>query len=55
MSLEAPEASDEVTDVNGIQMAIVPEAKDLADSLTLDFETQGDQSGLVKIGAPTGC
>lgn len=55
MSLDAPESTDEVTDVNGIRMAIAPDAKDAADNLTLDFEEQGEQSGLVMIGAPTGC
>ncbi|TAA67476.1 adhesin [Planococcus salinarum] len=55
MSLDAPEAADEVTDVNGIRMAIAPDAKDAADSLTLDFEGQGEQAGLVMIGAPSSC
>lgn len=55
LSLDAPEASDEVTNVNGIRMAVAPEAKDLADSLTLDFEKQGEQSGLVMVGVPAGC
>lgn len=55
MSLDAPESADEVTDVNGIRMAIAPDAKAAAESLTLDFEEQGEQSGLVMIGAPTGC
>lgn len=55
LSLDAPEAADEMTDVNGIRMAIAPEARDAAESLTLDFEEQGEQSGLVMIGAPAGC
>lgn len=55
MSLDAPEATDEVLDINGIRMAVAPEAKDLADSLTLDFEKQGEQSGLVMVGVPAGC
>ncbi|MCJ1907553.1 hypothetical protein [Planococcus ruber] len=55
MSLDAPEATDEVLDVNGIRMAVAPEAKEIADNLTLDFEEQGEQAGLVMIGAPTGC
>lgn len=55
LSLDAPEAADEVADINGIRTAIAPDAKDAADSLTLDFETQGEQSGLVMVGAPAGC
>lgn len=55
LSLDAPEATDDVLDINGIRMAIAPEAKDAADSLTLDFENQGEQSGLVMVGAPAGC
>ncbi|WP_342527351.1 iron-sulfur cluster biosynthesis family protein [Chryseomicrobium sp. FSL W7-1435] len=55
MSLDAPEAMDEVLDINGIRMAVAPEAKDLAEGLTLDFEKQGEQSGLVMVGVPAGC
>ena len=55
LSLDAPEAADEVADINGIRTAIAPDAKDAADSLTLDFETQGEQAGLVMVGAPAGC
>ncbi|HSI66155.1 MAG TPA: iron-sulfur cluster biosynthesis family protein [Planococcus sp. (in: firmicutes)] len=55
MSLDAPESADEMSDVNGIQVAIAPDAKEAVDSLTLDFEEQGEQSGLVMIGAPSGC
>ncbi|KAA0956153.1 adhesin [Planococcus kocurii] len=55
LSLDAPEATDEVLDINGIRMAIAVEAKDASDSLTLDFEKQGEQSGLVMVGAPAGC
>ena len=55
LSLDAPEATDEITDINGIRMAIAPDAKDAAESLTLDFETEGEQSGLVMIGAPSSC
>lgn len=55
MSLDAPESEDEVTDINGIRMAIAPDAKQAADNITLDFEEEGEQSGLVMIGAPVGC
>ncbi|MFD1031590.1 iron-sulfur cluster biosynthesis family protein [Metaplanococcus flavidus] len=55
MSLDAPESTDELADVNGIRMAIAPEAKQAVESLTLDFEKEGEQAGLVMIGAPTGC
>lgn len=55
MSLDAPEATDEVLDINGIRMAVALEAKEIAANLTLDFEEQGEQSGLVMVGAPTGC
>lgn len=55
MSLDAPESADEVTDINGIRMAIAPDAKQAANNITLDFEEEGKQSGLVMIGAPVGC
>ncbi|MBT2581605.1 adhesin [Planococcus sp. ISL-109] len=55
LSLDAPEQTDELVDVNGIRIAIAPDAKQLADTLTLDFDTQGEQGGLVMVGAPTGC
>lgn len=55
LSLDAPEATDEVADINGIRTAIAPDAKDAAGSLTLDFDTQGEQSGLVMVGASNCC
>ena len=55
LSLDAPEATDEVMDINGIRMAIAADAKEATNNLTLDFDTQGEQSGLVMIGAPAGC
>ncbi|TWT27297.1 adhesin [Planomicrobium sp. CPCC 101110] len=55
LSLDAPEAADEVTDVNGIRLAISSDAKEAASSLTLDFDAQGEQPGLVMVGAPNCC
>ncbi|MFC4712772.1 iron-sulfur cluster biosynthesis family protein [Planococcus dechangensis] len=55
LSLDAPEQADELVDVNGIRMAIAPDAKPMAENLTLDFDTQGEEGGLVMVGAPASC
>ena len=55
LSLDAPEQTDELIDVNGIRVAVASDAKQMADELALDFDTQGEEGGLVMIGAPTGC
>jgi len=41
LSLDAPEASDEVSDVNGIRMAIAADAKEAADTLTWTLKQKG--------------
>ena len=55
LSLDMPEESDTVSLINDIQVAISMLALGLLDNLTLDFETEGEQSGLVMIGAPNNC
>ena len=55
LSLDPPEESDAVTLINDIQVAISTLAIGLLSNLTLDFETEGNQSGLVMIGAPNNC
>lgn len=55
LSLDAPEATDVVADINGIRMAISPQAKEATDNITLDMDTQDGKAGLVMVGAPTGC
>src|SRR5699024_9522221 len=55
LSLDLPEESDTVSVINEISVAIVPQAKGIISVLTLDFESKGEQSGLVMIGAPNNC
>lgn len=55
LSLDMPEESDTVSVINEISVAIAPQAKEFVSDLTLDFETEGEQSGLVMIGAPNNC
>jgi len=55
LSLDIPEESDTVSVINEISVAIAPQAKELISNLTLDFESEGQQSGLVMIGAPNNC
>lgn len=55
LSLEMPEESDTVSVINEITVAIAPQTKEFISNLTLDFETEGEQSGLVMIGAPNNC
>ena len=55
LSLDMPEASDTVSVINDIQIAVDTNAKGLVNSLTLDYETDGEQSGLVMVGAPNNC
>ena len=55
LSLDMPEESDTVSVTNEITVAIAPQAKEFISNLTLDFETEGEQSGLVMIGAPNNC
>ncbi|WP_318617754.1 HesB/IscA family protein [Sporosarcina sp. YIM B06819] len=55
LSLDPPEESDTVSVINDIQVAVSTIALDLLSNVTLDFETEGEQSGLVMIGAPNNC
>src|SRR5699024_4059226 len=55
LSLDLPEESDTVSVINEISVAIAPQAKGIISVLTLDFESKGEQSGLVMIGAPNNC
>lgn len=55
LSLDPPEESDTVSFINDIQVAISTLATGLLSNLTLDFESEGNQSGLVMIGAPNNC
>ena len=55
LSLDSPEESDTVSVINEISVAIAPQAKGIISDLTLDFESEGEQSGLVIIGAPNNC
>jgi len=55
LSLDMPEESDTVSIINEISVAIALQAKEFISDLTLDFETKGEQSGLVMIGSPNNC
>lgn len=55
LSLDTPEESDTVSVINDIQVAASTLALGLISNLTLDFETEGEQSGLVMVGAPNNC
>lgn len=55
LSLDSPEESDTVSIINEISVVIAPQATELISNLTLDFETEGEKSGLVMIGAPNNC
>lgn len=55
LSLDMPDESDTVSIINDISVAVALQAKDLISNLTLDFESQGEQSGLIMIGAPNNC
>ena len=55
LSLDTPEESDTVSVINDIQVAVSTLAIELISNLTLDFETEGEQSGLVMVGAPNNC
>lgn len=55
LSLDSLKESDNTSIINGISVAIAQQAKGIIGDLTLDFETEGEQSGLVMIGAPNNC
>lgn len=55
LSLDAPETADQVSEINGIKIAIAPQALSATEDMTLDFETTGGQSGLTMVGAPGCC
>lgn len=55
LSIDMPEESDVISVINDVQVAVARQAEEFVKSLTLDFETEGDQSGLVMIGAPNNC
>ena len=55
LSLDPPEESDTVSLVNDIQVAVSTLALGHLDNVTLDFETEDEQSGLVMVGAPNQC
>lgn len=55
LSLDPPEEMDTISVINEISVAIALQAKELINNLTLDFESKGDQSGLVMTGAPNNC
>ena len=55
LSLDTPEESDTVSVINDIQVAVSTLALGLSSNLTLDFDTEGEQSGLVMVGAPNNC
>ncbi len=55
LSLDSPEESDTVSVINEIPVAIALLAKEFISDLTLDFESKGEQSGLVMIGSPNNC
>ena len=55
LSLDIPEESDVISIINDVQVAVAQQAEEFVKSLTLDFETEGDQSGLVMVGAPNNC
>ena len=50
-----PEESDTISVINDIQVAVATKAEEFVNSLTLDYETEGEQSGLVMVGAPNNC
>lgn len=55
LSLDQPEETDSVSMINDIRVAVSTIALGLVNNLTLDFESEGEQSGLVMIGAPSNC
>ena len=55
LSLDSPEDSDTVSVINEIPVAVALLAKEFISDLTLDFESKGEQSGLVMIGSPNNC
>lgn len=55
LSLDMPEESDTISVINEISVAIARQAKELINDITLDFESKGEQSGLVMIGSPNNC
>lgn len=55
LSLDMPEESDTISVINEISVAIARQAKELISDITLDFESKGEQSGLVMIGSPNNC
>lgn len=55
LSLDMAEESDVISVINDVQVAVARQAEEFVKSLTLDFETEGEQSGLVMIGAPNNC
>ena len=55
LSLDTPEESDTISVINDIQVAVATKAEEFVNSLTLDYETEGEQSGLVMVGAPNNC
>lgn len=55
LSLDPPGESDTISIINEIPVAIAPQAKEIICDLTLDFESEGEQSGLVMIGLPNNC
>lgn len=55
LSLDVPKQEDHVSEINGIKIAIAPQAVTASEAMTLNFETEGGQSGLTMIGAPECC
>lgn len=55
LSLDQPEESDTVSVINDIQVAVSTLALGLLSNITLDLETEGNQSDLVLIGGPNNC
>lgn len=55
LSLDSLKESDNTSIINGISVAIAQQANGIIGDLTLDFETEGEQSRLVMIGAPNNC
>ena len=55
LSLDMPEESDVISVINDVQVSVARQAEEFVKSLTLDFETEGEQSGLVVVGAPNNC
>ncbi|WP_117169436.1 adhesin [Paraliobacillus sediminis] len=55
ISIDAPEATDTIKEINGIKVAIDPDIKDAVEGLTLDDEETSDGTQFVLLGMDQCC